>query len=287
MQEQEDHQHVSPIKSPRQLVIVVALAFLIPIILIVLVSQLVTGGPHGRTESDPRVLERVKAFGTVVMADASAPKGNLTGDAVYGQVCKACHDAGLAGAPKIGDKGAWAPRIAEGQPTLVKHAIAGFQGKTGVIPPKGGNADLTDAEIERAVVYMANQAGATFKEPAAAPATASAPATATAPAAAPSPAPAPVSIAAAPAATPAAADGKKTYEGICVACHGAGIAGAPKFGDKAAWAPRIAEGANTLYTHAISGFTGKGGMMPPKGGNAALSDAEVKAAVDYMVSAAK
>ena len=70
-------------------------------------------------------------------------------------------------------------------------------------------------------------------------------------------------------------------------CHGAGIAGAPKFGDKAAWAPRIAQGVNVLYTHAMGGFTGKGGVMPPKGGNLALTDPDIKAAVDYMVAAAR
>lgn len=285
---QEPDQHVSPIKSPRQLVIVVVLAFVIPIALIVLVSQLVTGVPRGRDESDPRVLSRIKAMGTVVMADATAPKGNLAGDAVYGQVCKTCHDAGLAGAPKLGDKGAWAARLAQGQASLVKRAIAGFQGKAGVMPPKGGNADLTDAEVERAVVHMANQAGANWKEPAPAAAVAAAPSAA--PAAAPMAAVAAAPTAAAPtgaAAPMAAADGKKVFDSGCVACHGAGIAGAPKFGDKAAWAPRITEGVNTLYTHAIGGFTGKGGVMPPKGGNTTLSDADVKAAVDYMVSAAK
>ena len=285
---QEPDQHVSPINSPRQLLIVVVLAFVVPISLIVLVSQLVTGVPHGRDESDPRVLSRIRAIGTVVMADATAPKGNLSGEAVYGQVCKTCHDAGLAGAPKLGDKGAWTARLAQGQATLVKHAIAGFQGKAGIMPPKGGNADLTDTEVERAVVHMANQSGASWKDPA--PVTAVAAAPAAAPAVAPmgavaaSPAAAPVASAAAPAAT---ADGKKVFDSGCVACHGAGIAGAPKFGDKAAWAPRIAEGINTLYVHAIGGFTGKAGVMPPKGGNTTLSDPDVKAAVDYMVSAAK
>ena len=73
----------------------------------------------------------------------------------------------------------------------------------------------------------------------------------------------------------------------CNVCHGTGIAGAPKVGDKAAWGPRIAQGPDTLYKHAMDGFTGKSGAMPPKGGNLALKDAEVKAAVDYMVSQAK
>ena len=80
--------------------------------------------------------------------------------------------------------------------------------------------------------------------------------------------------------------GKTLYNSACVACHGAGIAGAPKIGDKAAWAPRIAQGNATLYEHAIKGFQGKAGVMPPKGGSTA-PDAEVKAAVDYMVLASK
>jgi cytochrome c5 len=84
----------------------------------------------------------------------------------------------------------------------------------------------------------------------------------------------------------AADAGKNLYSTACVACHGAGIAGAPKFGDKAAWAPRVKQGSAALYEHAIKGFQGKAGMMPPKGGSSA-SDDEVKAAVDYMAAAAK
>ena len=80
-----------------------------------------------------------------------------------------------------------------------------------------------------------------------------------------------------------AGDGKKTYETVCFACHGAGVAGAPKFGDKAAWAPRVARGKDALHASALKGK----GAMPPKGGNPALSDADVAAAVDYMVAAAK
>lgn len=81
--------------------------------------------------------------------------------------------------------------------------------------------------------------------------------------------------------------GKKVYDASCMACHAAGVAGAPKLGDKAAWGARIAQGNDTLYTHAIKGFQGKAGMMPPKGGNMSLKDEDVKAAVDYMVSQSK
>ena len=83
------------------------------------------------------------------------------------------------------------------------------------------------------------------------------------------------------------AGGEGIYNGGCVACHGAGIAGSPKFGDKVAWAPRIAQGKPTLYEHAIKGYIGKAGAMPAKGGNSALADADVQAAVDYMVASSK
>jgi cytochrome c5 len=102
-------------------------------------------------------------------------------------------------------------------------------------------------------------------------------------AAAPAPSAAAPAAATAAAAPAAAADGKKIYETTCVACHGAGLAGAPKFGDKAAWAPRLKEGMPAVYQIALHGK----GAMPPKGGNMSLSDADVKAAVDYLVNAAK
>lgn len=81
-----------------------------------------------------------------------------------------------------------------------------------------------------------------------------------------------------------AAEGEAPYKQVCVMCHGAGVAGAPKVGDKAAWEPRVAQGKDTLYKHAIEGFSGQAGMMPAKGGNPSLSDDQVKAAVDFLVS---
>jgi cytochrome c5 len=128
-----------------------------------------------------------------------------------------------------------------------------------------------------------------------------APAPAPAPAAAPSPAPAPADTSsAAPAAASSgaatataaagggdAAQGEKVFKGTCAMCHQTGAGGAPVGGNKGDWAPRIAQGKDTLYTHAINGFTGQKGTMPPKGANASLADADVKAAVDYMVSRAQ
>ncbi len=84
-----------------------------------------------------------------------------------------------------------------------------------------------------------------------------------------------------------AADGKAVFEKTCKMCHVPGIAGAPKLGDKAEWAARNKKGMDTLVKNAIGGFKGAKGMMPPKGGNPKLSDADVKAAVQYMLDASK
>lgn len=81
--------------------------------------------------------------------------------------------------------------------------------------------------------------------------------------------------------------GKSVYDSTCAACHGTGVAGAPKVGDKAAWKARVAQGNAKLYEHAIKGFQGKTGFMPAKGGNTSLPDADVKAAVDHMLSLSK
>jgi cytochrome c5 len=86
---------------------------------------------------------------------------------------------------------------------------------------------------------------------------------------------------------PPGGDGQQVYQGTCAVCHGAGIAGAPRLGDKGQWAKRIAKGLDTLYVSAVNGVQGSAGAMPAKGGNAALSNAEVKAAVDYIVAQSK
>jgi len=130
----------------------------------------------------------------------------------------------------------------------------------GAMPPKAGDASLTESEIHNAVVLMANQAGAKFKEkPAAAPAR---------------------QEAAAPAQK---ADGKAVYDKVCFACHQVSVANSPKLGDKAAWAPRIQTGVDSLMQSVIKGK----GAMPPKAGNPALTDAEIRAAVEFMVSQSK
>lgn len=111
--------------------------------------------------------------------------------------------------------------------------------------------------------------------------------------AAPAPAPAASAPAPAPAApaaaAPAAANsaGSGVFNKVCSLCHAAGVGGAPKVGDKADWGPRIAQGKDVLYKHALEGFTGQKGMMPARGASASLTDDEVKSAVDYMVSKAE
>jgi len=139
-------------------------------------------------------------------------------------------------------------------------------------------------------VTLAALLGACGKEESAAP-EAAAP-EAVAPAAPEAAAPAVPEAVAPEAAAPAAAadatvagvDGKKIFGNVCSMCHAAGVAGAPKPGDKADWGPRIAQGKDMLYKHALEGFTGAKGMMPARGGSTTLKDEEVKAAVDYMVS---
>jgi cytochrome c5 len=278
-------EHENFIKTPKQLIIVVAVAFIVPTVGILLLATLMTSDRRYRVGESPVVVaERVKPIGELAIA---GPKVLLTGDKVYDSLCKTCHEAGLAGAPKLGDSATWGKLIAQGQATTVSHAITGIR----AMPPKGGNPDLTDEEVAGAVVFMANKAGANWKAPelkmpVAAPAqaatgAATAPAAAAAAIALP---PMPAMAAAAPKAAAApGAHGKAVYDTVCTACHTPGIAGAPKMGDKAAWAVRLKQGMDTLHASAIKGK----GAMPPKGGNTAVPDADVIAAVDYLVAQSK
>ncbi|UVW30486.1 cytochrome c5 family protein [Massilia sp. H6] len=295
------NEHQSLIQTPKQLIVAVAGFFLVIVIGIILLVIFATNdrlvGAGSNSQSAEAIAARVSPVAEegFTLVDANAPKVLQAGNAVYVAVCAACHDSGAAGAPKLGDNAGWSTRLAQGYDMLVKHAIEGIR----AMPAKGGNPELDNLEVERAVVYLANKSGASFKEPAApAPATAAAPApvasepvsatTLSAPAAAPSGAipDAAMPATAAPAVASTADVGKAVYNTACIACHGTGIAGAPKTGDKAAWAARIGQGNAVLYEHAIKGFQGKAGMMPPKGGSTA-PDTDIKAAVDYMVIASK
>ncbi|KVE73216.1 c-type cytochrome [Burkholderia vietnamiensis] len=294
--------HESPVKTPGQLIAVVIASFAIPIALFVLFASYANhafrSGAGTDALSDQQVAARIAPIAQVEVKDANAPRTYKTGEEVYKAVCVTCHGTGAAGAPKFGSKDDWAPRIAQGYDTLLKTALSG----KGAMPPRGGTNpdDVSDYEIARAIVYMTNNAGADFAEPAAPAANATPAAGGASSAAGASGADASNAQAAAamaaiaaipkagdkPAAAPTSADaasaGKALYTQVCQACHAAGVLGAPKFGSKEDWAPRLKDSMDTVYNYALHGK----GAMPPKGGSNA-SDADVKAAVDYMVNAAK
>lgn len=252
-------EHHSPIRTPKQLVVTVVLAFAVPIAIIVLLTQFLTTDikldPNSTVMVPEYVAERLRPVGQLVVAAAKGGAQQAkTGEQVVQAVCAACHASGALNAPKIGDSASWGKVAAQGLDKMIDHAIHGLR----QMPARGGNATLSDLEVARAVVYMANQSGQKLKEPAA-------------------------PAAPAAAASAGAVDGKAIYEKTCAACHLTGAANAPKTGDKAAWAPRLKQGMDRLHEAAIKGK----GAMPPKGGNASLSDAEVKAAVDYLASISK
>ncbi len=162
----ESSEHESPIKTPQQLITLVVMAFVVPVIGIVLLVQLVIGGINTDStgNTSEAVAERIRPVAQVsVSAGGGASGVAKTGEQVYQAVCTACHGTGVAGAPKFGDAAAWAKLVAEDQKKLVGDAMKGIRG----MPAKGGNPDLSDYEFERAVVYMANKSGGKFKEPAA------------------------------------------------------------------------------------------------------------------------
>ena len=287
-----DSPHEGPIKTPKQLILAVFFSFVVPIVAILLLVMYVVSDHKPSAGSDgltaEAVARRIQPVGTVQVKDLSDPAALKSGEQVYGAQCVACHGAGLAGAPKLGDVAAWAPRLGQGYDMLLTSSLKG----KGAMGAQGGG-DYTDLEIGRAVVYMTNQAGAQFDEPKAVASAASAAPNLAAAAATPAAVAAPVApVAATVAATaaPAVATEKviasvavpALYTQVCQTCHVAGVAGAPKLGDKAAWAPRLAQGIDGLTTSVINGKN----AMPPKGGSTA-SDAEIKAVVSYMVSTVK
>jgi len=289
--EEHTETHEAFIKTPRQLITTVILAFLVPIIVIIMLVNLVAVSSSAGSGSDAQdassILARIKPVATFKLVDASAPKAYMTGKQVFDNTCTACHTAGVAGAPKVGNKADWAPFIKTGYDEMIKNAIHGV----GAMPPKGGNASLSDYEVARAIAYMANQSGASFKEPpppapkaAAKQQPVAEPAPAQDTPAAKKPASTKVAAAAAPSSSGATVnpEGEKLYKTVCFACHASGVMGAPTFGSKAKWEPFIKTGIDTMVKNAIHGV----GNMPPRGGSQA-TDAQMHAAVEYMVSHAK
>jgi cytochrome c5 len=277
MSDQAHESHTGPIKTPTQLLWTSFFFFVAPIFIIIGLVYFVTSGDKpaaGAVDPELATAIRIQRIGSVELRDANRPL--QAGDAVYKAQCAACHDAGLAGAPKLGDTAAWAPRIATGYETLLTSSLKG----KGAMGAQSGGA-FSDLEIGRAVVHLVNASGGKLAEPAAPAADGAAPAAA-------APAEAPVVVAAAPAAAPAASatvaagTGEALYNQACAVCHIAGVAGAPKLDDKAAWAPRMALGLDGLTASVIKGK----GAMPPKGG-ANASEADIKAAVEYMLASIK
>lgn len=299
----------------------VASAVAILLVVLILLNSLVNtyqrNSVKGEVDSSYLVeaaSDNLKPIGESAVAGAVAKtvSAGRSGKEIYGAVCTACHATGVLDSPKFGDKAAWEKRAAGGLDGLMASAMNG----KGSMPAKGGDPSLSEAEIKAVVLYMTKEAGldlggaapAAKKEPAkaepkkeqkpaeekkevteAAPAKVEAPemappapAKAEAPKAAPEPAtPEAPAVAAAPEKSAASLDkGKKIYDTTCFACHATGIAGSPKLGDTEAWAPRIATGADALYNAALNGK----GAMPPKGGNGSISDEDIKATVDYMMS---
>lgn len=165
MAEVHVEEHQSLIKTPQQLIVVVVLAFVIPVLAIVMIAELATGGlkidRSTGAMSDAAVAERLKPISVATPAPsgpAAAPgaakaDAKPDGQAIYQAVCTACHGGGIAGAPKTGDKAAWKPRIAQGMDLLYEHALKG----KGAMPPKGGAMGSSDAEVKAAVDYLVAQ----------------------------------------------------------------------------------------------------------------------------------
>jgi len=171
-----------------------------------------------------------------------------SGKEVVDTVCAACHASGANGAPKIGDEQAWSKRASQGLSSLTAHALQGIRN----MPAHGGDPQLSDLEIARAITYMVNQSGGNWVEPASASDLA------------------------------AERTGEQVVEAQCAKCHAEGVGGAPRIGDLQAWVQRMNHGLPYLVGSAIHGHGG----MPPRGGQANLTDNELRAAILYMYNPA-
>ena len=157
-------EHQSFIKTPKQLITVVLLAFIVPVLIVMLLVKYVNAGSRtgaGANAMTPEAIEaRIQPVARFELKAAGGAKELRAGEAVYTAACAACHATGAAGAPKLGDTGAWAPRIKTGYEALLTSALKG----KGAMGAQGGG-EYEDLEIGRAVVHMANAAGAKFEEP--------------------------------------------------------------------------------------------------------------------------
>jgi c(7)-type cytochrome triheme protein len=219
------------------------------------------GGGAGTTVS-PSAADKGATPSPANKLSKQADGGSAKGRGIYQANCSACHATGAAGAPKLGDVAAWAPRLSGGLPALHGNALKG----KGAMPAKGGNPSLAEADVKAAVDFMVAQARGVAVTAGAA----GAPATAET-----KPETRKIAVAAS-----ADSRGRSVYQASCSACHATGLAGAPKVGDKTAWSSRTKTGADVLYASATKGK----GAMPPKGGNASLPDEDLKAAVDFMLA---
>ncbi|CAN5203715.1 hypothetical protein BH11PSE10_BH11PSE10_19660 [soil metagenome] len=160
----EEDAHTGPIKTPKQLMLAVFFAFVVPIIVIILLASYVTTDPKPAAGSDAleasAVAARIHPIGGVEIKDVNDTAAMKTGEQVYQAQCSACHAVGAAGSPKFGDTAAWGPRVKTGYDALLTSALKG-KGNMGA----QGGGDFSDYEVGRAVVYMANNGGAKFDEP--------------------------------------------------------------------------------------------------------------------------
>ena len=161
MSEHHEEAHTGPIKTPRQLLLAVFYSFVVPVFIIIGLVYYVTSANKqapGSSNTPEAVATRIQKVGAIEVRDAN--RELKSGEDVFKAQCSACHATGAAGAPKVGDAGAWGARIKNGYEALLNSALKG----KGAMGAQGGG-DFTDVEIARGVAYMANNGGGKFEEP--------------------------------------------------------------------------------------------------------------------------